>query len=126
MAIGSDSGAEVSSCILEAESLLMPPWLLVLVLDRLRVFETSVGGSAEAVDGSGSLWLSLEGSGVRTPLVGLDTGFSVAGGGLAVDRGCGRSLGVRSGEGRYEAILSVESASPLRPLVSIFVGRNLA
>ena len=82
VAIGRDSGVVVNSCILEADSLRMPSWLLVLVLDRLRVCGgavsgvgsgtstgTSTGTGAEASPStSPSLRLSLEGSGLGMPL----------------------------------------------------------
>lgn len=110
-AMGRDSGAAVSSCILDAESRLTPSGLLVLVLDLLRVFVTlsrstpSVGGGAASIakvgkrDWSPSLWLSPDGSGVGTPVVGLDTARSR---GTFVSAAClgGGSLGVKIGEGR--------------------------
>lgn len=78
LATGSDSGASVSSCILEADSRLIPS-LLVLVLDRLRVLATSGSGSEGWVGRSPSLWLSLEDtSGVGMPIVGLGADVSEA------------------------------------------------
>jgi hypothetical protein len=114
-ATGSDSGAAVNSCILDAERRLTPSGLLVFVSDLFRAFVTLLGlfpGAGPAAmdsveggprDGSPSLWLSLDGSGVGTPLVGLDTFGSrevvdPAGG---VGRG---SLGVRIGDGSWVAV----------------------
>jgi hypothetical protein len=114
-ATGKDSGAAVNSCILDAESLLTPSGLLVLVLDLLRVFvtfSTSIpivgSGAASAArvgtrDWSPSLWLSPDGSGVGTPVVGLDTARSR---GPIVSAAClgGGSLGVKIGEGSCVAV----------------------
>lgn len=119
-ATGSDSGAAVSSCILDADNLLTPSGLLVLVFDRLRVFAREIPvsfsgsgivagpgarGSEESLEGSTSLWLSLDdGSGVGTPpLIGLDGVWSresCDGSGEGGGRG---SLGVSIGEGKFPA-----------------------
>ena len=108
-ATGRDSGAAVNSCILQAERRRTRSGLLVLVLDRLldEVGKALGGiGSAEggSRNGSPSLWLSLEGSGVGTPEVGLETVRSRGGrgcGSAAVSGGGGGSLGVRTGDGRW-------------------------
>lgn len=114
VANGRDSGAAVSSCILDADRRRTPSGLLVLVLDRLRVFATSTTTTWSVKEGSlnwsPSLWLSLDGSGVGMPVV-LDTGFSMDGFRFAVDFDCSRSVGVSSGEGRWMAVSEVDSAS---------------
>lgn len=110
-ATGNDSGAAVNSCILDADRRLTPSGLLVLVLDRLRVFvallfvslvEIAAGViySADENPGAGppSLWLSLDASGVGTPICGLESARS-RGRLWSVTCFCGGSLGVRIGEG---------------------------
>lgn len=111
-ATGSDSGAAVNCCIFVADKRLIPSGLFVLVFDLLRVFATAMLTAAESGaraweevgfrNGSPSLWLSLEGSGVGTHLVGLDTACSRATC-PATGRG-GESLGVRMGEGRCDLV----------------------
>jgi hypothetical protein len=105
----------VNSCIFDADNRRTPSGLLVLVLDRLRVFATSTtttgSEEAESLDGSASLWLSLEASGVGMPWVGLETVFSGAGCVLLAGFICDRSVGVSSGEGRWVAVSEVDSAS---------------
>lgn len=125
MAKGSDSGAAVNSCILDADNRRTPSGLLVFVLDRLRDFATSTttttAGSEgpESLDGSPSLWLSLEASGVGKPLVGLDTGFSGADCGLLAGFNCIRSVGVSSGEGRCVVVSEADSVSRSMSLAGV-------
>lgn len=113
-ATGRDSGAAASSCILDAERRLTPSGLLVFVFDRLLVFGTTIVASSrgsgsgfgalgseeeESLEGSPSVWLSLEGSGVGTPLLGLDEVAGLSGGCESVGDN-GGSSGVNAGEGR--------------------------
>ena len=114
-ATGSESGAPVNSCILDAERRRTPSGLLVLVLDRtlvlvvVRVVSWPDEGPGPVIpadegsrNGSSSLWLSLDGSGVGTPAAAMDPDRSRCwgncGSGAAL---AGGSLGVRIGDGRW-------------------------
>lgn len=103
---------------MDAERRRIPSWLLVLVLDRLRVLILSTTASftgsgsssgtidladEESLDGSASLWLALEGSGVKMPVVPLDVGSVETARDLDSDIAGGvGSLGDGNGEGRCE------------------------
>ena len=135
-ATGSDSGAAVSSCILDAERRRTPSGLLVLVLDRVLPVlvvvkfmscpdagpDPGISANRGSRNGSPSLWLSLDGSGVGTPAVAMDPDRSRSrgncGSGAAL---AGGSLGVRVGDGRWVPACC-EPFRLLLPLLALRLG----